>query len=94
MVDNMSTKDLVEYVTDDLFQYFDKQFEQDFLDEARNYWEDSFDDVVEHCLAGELLVQSKKWEMTDELMNDVCELYINTFVLNVTEYSTYDVSFF
>ena len=43
----MSTKDLVEYVTDDLFQYFDKQFEQDFLDEARNYWEDSFDDVVE-----------------------------------------------
>ena len=47
MVDNMSTKDLVEYVTDDLFQYFDKQFEQDFLDEARNYWEDSFDDVVE-----------------------------------------------
>jgi len=32
--------------------------------------------------------------MTDELMNDVCELYINTFVLNVTEYSTYDVSFF
>ena len=47
MVDNMSTKDLVEYVTDDLFQYFDKQFEQDFLDEARNYWEDSFDEVVE-----------------------------------------------
>ena len=47
MVDNMSTKDLVEYVMDDLFQYFDKQFEQDFLDEARNYWEDSFDEVVE-----------------------------------------------
>ena len=47
MVDNMSTKDLVEYVTDDLFQYLDKQFEQDFLDEARNYWEDSFDEVVE-----------------------------------------------
>ncbi len=47
MVDNMSTKDLVEYVTDDLFQYFDKQFEQDFLDEARNYWDDSFEEVVE-----------------------------------------------
>ena len=30
-----------------LFQYFDKQFEQDFLDEARNYWDDSFEEVVE-----------------------------------------------
>ena len=47
MVDNMSTKDLVEYVMDDLFQYFDKQFEQDFLDECRNYWDDSFEEVVE-----------------------------------------------
>ena len=46
MVDNMSTKELVEYVTDDLFQYFDKQFEQDFLDECRNYWDDSFEEVV------------------------------------------------
>ena len=47
MVDNMSTKDLVEYVMDELFQYFDKQFEQDFLDECRNYWDDSFEEVVE-----------------------------------------------
>ena len=47
MVDNMTTEDLAEYVQDDLFQYFDKQFEQDFLDEARNYWDDSFEEVVE-----------------------------------------------
>ena len=46
MVDNMSTKDLVEYVTDDLFNYFDKQSEHEFLEEAKNYWDDSFEDVV------------------------------------------------
>ena len=47
MVDNMSTKDLEEYVSNDLFNYYDKQGEHDFLEEARNYWDDSFDDVVE-----------------------------------------------
>ncbi len=47
MVDNMSTKDLVEYVSDDLFNYFDKLGEHEFLEEARNYWDDQFDEIVE-----------------------------------------------
>ena len=47
MVDNMTTEDLAEYVQDDLFQYFDKQGEHEFLEEARNYWDDSYDEVVE-----------------------------------------------
>ncbi len=47
MVDNMSTKDLVDYVSDDLFNYFDKLGEHEFLEEARNYWDESFDEVVE-----------------------------------------------
>ena len=46
IVENMSTKDLVQYVFDDLTRYVDTQFEQDFLDDCRNYWEDSFDEVV------------------------------------------------
>ena len=46
MVDNMSTKDLAEYVADDLFNYFDKLGEHEFLDEAKNYWDDMYDDVV------------------------------------------------
>ena len=46
LVDNMSTKDLVQYVFDDMLRYVDTQFEQDFLEDCRNYWEDSFDDVV------------------------------------------------
>ena len=47
IVDNMSTKDLEEYVSNDLFNYYDKQGEHEFLEEARNYWDDSFDEVVE-----------------------------------------------
>ena len=47
LVENMSTKDLVQYVFDDLTQYVNGQFDDDFLIDAKNYWEDSFDDVVE-----------------------------------------------
>ena len=46
VVDNMSTKDLIQYVIDDMNRYVDTQFEQDFLDDCQNYWEDHFDDVV------------------------------------------------
>ena len=45
-VDNMSTKDLVQYVFDDLLNYVHNQPDAEFLDEAQNYWEDHFDDVV------------------------------------------------
>ena len=46
-VDNMSTKDLVQYVFDDMTQYVDNQSDAEFLEDCRNYWDDSFDDVVE-----------------------------------------------
>ena len=46
VVDNMSTKDLVQYVFDDMLRYVETQFEQDFLEEAEQYWEEHFDDVV------------------------------------------------
>ena len=47
MVDNMTTEQLAEYVQDDLFQYFDKQGEHDFLEEAENYWGDMFGEVID-----------------------------------------------
>ena len=47
LVDNMSVKDLVAYVTDDMTQYVDNQSDAEFLVDCRNYWEDGFDDVVE-----------------------------------------------
>jgi len=47
IVDNMSTKDLEEYVTDDLDEYYDGLTDSQFIIEAQNYWDDGFDDVVE-----------------------------------------------
>ena len=46
-VDNMSTKDLVQYVFDDLLNYVHNQPDAEFLDEAQNYWEDHFGEVVD-----------------------------------------------
>ena len=46
VVDNMSTKDLVQYVFDDMLRYVESQPDVEFIDEAREYWEDHFDDVV------------------------------------------------
>ena len=46
-VDNMSTKDLVSYVTDDLDRYYEDMSDSEFIDEAKNYWEDHYDEVVE-----------------------------------------------
>ena len=47
MVDIMSTKDLEEYVMNDLFNYFDKLGEHEFMEEARNYWDDSLGEVID-----------------------------------------------
>ena len=47
MVDNMSTEDLVNYVMDDLDKYYDDLPDAEFIDEAQNYWEDHYDEVVE-----------------------------------------------
>ena len=46
-VDNMSTKDLVAYVMDDLDRYYENMSDEEFVDEAKNYWEDHYDEVVE-----------------------------------------------
>ena len=46
VVDNMATKDLVQYVFDDMLRYVESQPDAEFLDEAQEYWEEHFDDVV------------------------------------------------
>ena len=46
-VDNMSTKDLVAYVMDDLDRYYENMPDAEFIDEAQNYWDDYYDEVVE-----------------------------------------------
>ena len=53
LVDNMSTKDLVAYVTDDMTDYVDKQSPLEFFDEAYSYFDDYFDELVEEIKGGQ-----------------------------------------
>ena len=53
LVDNMSTKDLVAYVTDDMTDYVDKQSPLEFFDEAYSYFDDYFDEIVEEFKGGQ-----------------------------------------
>ena len=46
-VDNMETKDLVQYVMDDMMQYMESLQDNQVVDECVNYWDDHFEDVVE-----------------------------------------------
>ena len=46
-VDNMDTKDLVQYVMDDMMGYMEALPDNEVIDECVNYWDDHFEDVVE-----------------------------------------------
>ena len=52
-VDNMSTKDLVRYVFDDMTEYVDKQSPVEFFDDAYSYFDDYFDELVEEVKGGQ-----------------------------------------
>jgi len=53
LVDNMSVKDLVAYVTDDMTDYVNKQSPLEFFDDAYNYFDDYFDEIVEDVKGGQ-----------------------------------------
>ena len=53
LVDNMSAKDLVAYVTDDMTKYVDSLSPLEFFEEGYNYWEDYFDEIVEEIKGGQ-----------------------------------------
>ena len=46
LVDNMSTKDLVQYVFDDMLRHTETIPEVEFFEDCQDYWEEHFDDVV------------------------------------------------
>ena len=46
-VDGMSTKDLVEYVYNDMMQYVENQPEKEFLDDCKDYWDDAYDEIIQ-----------------------------------------------
>ena len=53
LVDNMSTKDLVRYVFDDMTDYVNKQSPVEFFDDAYSYFDDYFDELVEEIKGGQ-----------------------------------------
>ena len=46
-VDNMETKDLVQYVTADMFQYMESLPDIEVIEECLNYWDDMFEEVID-----------------------------------------------
>ena len=46
LVDNMSTKDLVQYVTDDMSKWVDSLTYDDAMVEFKEYWDEYFTDTI------------------------------------------------
>ena len=50
IVDNMSTKDLVQYVTDDMSHWVDSLTYNDAMVEFQEYWDEYFTDTIQEVL--------------------------------------------
>ena len=50
LVDNMSTKDLVTYVTDDMTKWVDSLTYNDAMVEFQDYWDEYFTDTIDEVL--------------------------------------------
>ena len=50
IVDNMSTKDLVHYVTQDLEEWVDSLGYTEAMNEFEEYWQEYFTDTIEEVL--------------------------------------------
>ena len=53
-IDNMSMKDLMEYVANDMDLYMDKLSDLEIIDDISFYFEDGFDDIVSEVRNGDL----------------------------------------
>ena len=50
LVDNMSTKDLVRYVTDDMTEWVDQLTYNEAMIEFKEYWDEYFTDTIQEVL--------------------------------------------
>jgi len=50
LVDNMSTKDLVQYVMDDMYKWIDKLSYGEAMIEFHEYWDEYFTDTIDEVL--------------------------------------------
>ena len=53
-IDNMSMKDLIEYVANDMDLHMDKLSESDVIDDISFYFEEQFDEIVSEVRNGDL----------------------------------------
>ena len=53
-IDNMSMKDLMEYVANDMDLHMDKLRESDVIDDISFYFEEQFDEIVSEVKRGDL----------------------------------------
>ena len=54
LVDNMSTKDLVNYVMTDLSEWVDGLGYTEAMNEFENYWEEYFTDTIQEVIEGQI----------------------------------------
>ena len=54
LVDNMSTKDLVNYVMTDLSEWVDGLGYTEAMIEFENYWEEYFTDTIQEVIEGQI----------------------------------------
>ena len=53
-VDGMTTKDLVEYVYNDMMHDVENQPEQEFLDDCKDFWGDHYDEIIQEIKEGDI----------------------------------------
>ena len=54
LVDNMSTKDLVQYVMTDISEWVDGLGDTEAMIEFENYWEEYFTDTIQEVIEGQI----------------------------------------
>ena len=54
LVDNMSTKDLVQYVMTDISEWVDGLGYTEAMNEFENYWEEYFTDTIQEVIEGQI----------------------------------------
>ena len=54
LVDNLSTKDLVQYVMTDISEWVDGLGYTEAMNEFENYWEEYFTDTIQEVIEGQI----------------------------------------
>ena len=70
----MTTKDLVEYVYNDMMQYVENQPEQEFLDDCKDYWDDAYDEIIQEIKDEHIdlsLEENAEWDNPEVMEGEI-----------------------